>query len=106
MKKKIRVAVCGELPTACDYLLQNGVVSIDRFSCATEIGRETDYHLILVYAPHGEGLLDVTFNSGEGDNEQVPIRLLDEPCCASALIELKSMIRRIEDRLSHNVNCV
>ena len=106
MKKNIRVAVCGELPTACDYLLQNGVVSIDRFSCATDIGRETDYHLILVYAPHGEGLLDVTFNGSEGQNNQVPIRLLNEPCCDSALIELKSIIRRIEDRMQQNINCV
>lgn len=52
MKKQIRVAVCGELPTACDYLLQYGVMQIDQYPDATEIANESSYHLILIYAPN------------------------------------------------------
>jgi len=94
--KKIRVAVCGELSTACNYLLKNGVVSIDKFSDAAEIADESDYHLILIYAPQAEGLLNTSYcrNSGN-DCGGIPIRLLNEPACDSALIELKSTIRRI-----------
>ncbi|MBQ4528864.1 MAG: hypothetical protein II998_12420 [Clostridia bacterium] len=95
---KIRVAVCGELPTACNYLLKNGVVNIDKFSDAAEIPDEQAYHLIMVYAPQAEGLLNTRYirntNSG-ADSESIPVRLLNEPCCESALVELKSTIRRI-----------
>lgn len=103
MKKNIRVAVCGELPTACDYLLQNGVVQIDQFLDATEIANETAYHLILIYAPNAEGLLNTQYSRNDLFSEgthSIPIRLLDEPCCRSALVELKSTIRRIERHLA------
>lgn len=101
----IRIAVCGELPTACDYLLSEGVVQIDKFSDATEIASEHNYHLILIYAPCAEGLLNTqysrsaTFEKGE---KIIPIRLLNEPCCHSALIELKSTVRRIGRTLMHH----
>ena len=48
MVGKIKVAVCGELPTACDFLLSQGVVQIDQYMHATEIAAETDYHLIQI----------------------------------------------------------
>jgi len=100
--QSIRVAVCGDLPTACNYLLKNGVVMIDKFSDATEIPNEQVYHLILVYAPQAEGLLNTRYTrstiSGE-EADSIPIRLLNEPACESALIELKSIIRRIEKQL-------
>lgn len=102
MLKRIRVAVCGHLPTACNSLLEHGVVSIDQFSDATEIGDETDYHLILIYAPQAEGLLNTQYlRSGRDGVEAraIPIRLLGEPCCHSALVELRSTIRRIEQKL-------
>ena len=102
MTKNIKVAVCGELPTACEYLLQNGVVQIDTYLDATEIADENGYHLILVYAPHAEGLLNTRYSRCDldsGDDGSIPIRLLNEPCCRSALTELKSTIRRIERRL-------
>ena len=105
MLSKIKVAVCGELPTACDFLLSQGVVQIDRFMHATEIAAETDYHLILVYAPQAEGLLHTTYSVSplfETGKQSIPIRLLDEPCCHSALMELKSTIRRINNSLTHN----
>lgn len=100
MKSQIRVAVCGELPTACDYLLQNGVVQIEQFLDATEIPNEASYHLILIYAPHAEGLLDTQYAR---EMYNIPIRLLNEPCCRSALVELKSTIRRIERTLAQTV---
>lgn len=106
MKGKIRVAVCGELPTACNYLLKNGVVLIDKYMDATEISDEQEYHLILVYAPHAEGLLNTRYSKNSIDEEEtdsIPIRLLNEPCCDSALIELKSIIRRIEKSFTENL---
>jgi hypothetical protein len=99
--QRIRVAVCGELPTAVNYLLTFGVVQIDRFQDATEIKDESDYQLLLVYAPQAEGLLNVVYTrhtEREGD-VVVPVRLLNEPCCHSALLELKSTILQIERRL-------
>lgn len=88
----IRVAVCGELPTACEYLLRLGVVKVDKYTYATELTNEASYHLILVYAPHAEGILNTVYHVGD---KKIPIRLLNEPCCHSALLELKSMLRRI-----------
>lgn len=102
MVKEIKVAVCGELPTACNFLLKNGVVRIDKYMDATEIRRETDYHLILIYAPHAEGLLNTQYSKSDlfGTSQRpIPIRLLGEPCCKSALVELKSTLRRIEQFL-------
>ena len=94
---KISVAVCGELPTACDYLLGLGVVNIDKYSDALNM-KQDGYDLILIYAPQGEGLMN-TWTSirveGEAEERHVPIRLLDEPSCHSALVELKSKLRRI-----------
>ena len=102
MRRKIKVVVCGELPTACDFLLKHGVVQIDQFLDATEIRRERDYHLILIHAPHAEGLLNTHYAGSGMPQRPIPIRLLGEPCCKSALIELKSTIRRIEECLKEN----
>lgn len=103
MTSVIRVAVCGELPTACNWLLQNGVVQIDKYLDATEMSDETAYHLILIYAPQAEGLLNTQYSRSaqfsEGLNH-IPIRLLNEPCCQSALVELRSTLRRIEQHLA------
>lgn len=103
MKKEIKVAVCGRLPTACDFLLRIGVVQIDQYMDATDIKNETDYHLILIYAPCAEGLLNTQYVRSalfEEGARPIPIRLLNEPCCHSALMELKSTIRRISKFLS------
>lgn len=104
MKQQIRVAVCGELPTACNYLLKLGVVQIDRFNDATEIAEETDYNLVLIYAPQAEGFLNTVCLRGAGheSGEGIPVRLLNEPCCHSALLELKSTIRRMEKKLANS----
>lgn len=102
MTRNIRVAVCGELPTACDFLQANGVVRIDQYLDATEIRCESDYHLILVYAPHAEGLLNTHYSRNnliDGEDRPIPIRLLGEPCCKSALTELRSILRRIDRHL-------
>lgn len=96
--ENVKVAVCGNLPTACDYLLKHGVVQIDQYEDAAELAEETAYHLILIYAPNAEGILDTVYSRSSasgGGKATVPIRLLNEPACDSALIELKSMLRRI-----------
>ncbi len=102
-QKSLRVAICGDLPTAYDFLLSNGVVLIDQYEDAAELTDETSYHLILIYAPNAEGILDTVYSrksvTGKG-KVTVPIRLLNEPSCDSALRELKSMIRRISKSLS------
>ena len=103
MTREIKVAVCGELPTACDFLLRNGVVQIDQYQDAAEITDETNYQLILIYAPHAEGLLNTHYARSEqlGDGvPSIPIRWLNEPCCHSALVELRSTVRRIEQYLT------
>ncbi|MBQ8449229.1 MAG: hypothetical protein IJX27_09920 [Clostridia bacterium] len=87
------VAVCGELPTACDHLLSLGIVKIDKFTDAVNLN-ENDYDLILVYAPQGEGLMS-TWVSSSGTEKLIPLRLLAEPPCHSALVELNSKLRRI-----------
>lgn len=100
---RIRVAVCGHLPTACNCLLKCGVVQIDQFSDATEIANEASYHLILIYAPQAEGLLNTKYLRSMGPGGKtttIPLRLLNEPACNSALIELRSTLRRIERNLS------
>ena len=102
-KRDIKVAVCGELPTACNHLLECGVVHIDQYLDATEIPDETAYHLILIYAPHAEGLLNTQYSRSGLYSEgvtHIPIRLLNEPCCRSALLELRSTIRRIEQHMN------
>ncbi len=96
--KNIRVAVCGSLPTACEHLLKQGVVQIDKYEDAAEIFEETVYDLILVYAPNAEGLLDIKYSRKVASGKEgtaVPVRLLNEPACHSALAELSSFIRRI-----------
>ncbi|MBP3376476.1 MAG: hypothetical protein J6L83_06905 [Clostridia bacterium] len=92
--RKIRVAVVGELPTACDYLSKQGIISIDRYSDAVNITNESDYHLILIYAPQGEGIFNTAINPPNGSSP-IPLRLLNEPCCHSALLELGMKIRTI-----------
>ena len=100
--RNVKVAICGKLPTTHNFLLKQGVVQIDQYEDATEIIEESVYHLILIYAPGGEGILDTVYErktaSGKGD-ATVPIRLLNEPACHSALLELKSVIRRIANSL-------
>lgn len=101
--KSIKVAICGKLPTAYDYLLRQGVVHIDQYDDAAALHEETAYHLILIYAPAAEGILDTVYSrktaSGRG-NAVVPIRLLNEPACDSALLELRSTIRSIASTLT------
>ena len=92
---QVRVAICGALPTAHNHLLRCGVVQIDQYHDAAEIPHNALYHLILVYAPQGEGLLNTICTRGDSKEAAVPVRLLNEPACNSALIELKSTIRRI-----------
>lgn len=102
MTKHVKVAVCGKLPTACDYLLKQGVVQIDQYEDAAELFDESAYHLILIYAPNAEGILDTVFlrETVSGNvKATVPIRLLNEPACDSALKELKLTIRRISETL-------
>ena len=53
--------------------------------------------LFRIYAPNAEGILNTVYSgcSAKGDGVTVPIRLLNEPACDSALKELRSIIRRI-----------
>jgi len=94
MLRLVRVAVCGELPTVCEYLTKLGIIHIDKYSAATDMGRESDYHLILVHAPSAEGLLN-TYVQLSTEGRTVPMKLLGEPCCHSALLEIKMTVRNI-----------
>ena len=98
--RRVRVAVCGNLPTVCAYLKNQGVIHVDKYSDAVNIRREGDYHLILVYAPQAEGLLNTFVQSDAEGTRAVPMRLLNEPCCHAILVEIGMMLRRIGKRLS------
>ena len=89
---QIRVAICGELPTVCEYLTKQGVVHLDRYIDAVEIRRESDYHLILIYAPQAEGMLGTFYQMKD---KVVPIRMLNEPCCHGILSEIKMTVQEI-----------
>lgn len=106
MTRQIRVAVCGHLPTACDFLLRQGVVQIDQYEDAAELIDETAYHLILIYAPNAEGILNTVYSQTHASGEEeatIPIRLLNEPACDSALLELRSVIRRIISEIPQEI---
>jgi len=100
--RKVRVAICGELETAHTLLKEEGVHHIDRYSDALDLAcnlqQGTSYDLILIYAPQGEGLIGTEYAYRErlmGDWITVPVRLLNEPACHSALVELKKTVREI-----------
>ena len=92
--REVKVAVCGELPTVCEYLAKQGIIHIDKYVAATDMGRESNYHLILVHAPNAEGLLN-TYVQLHGDGKTVPMKLLGEPACHSALLEIKITVQDI-----------
>ena len=78
-----------------------GVTKIDKFDDGIDacfrLRRGEEYHLILVYAPQAEGIdADMPYKIKCDDNwKSVPIKLLSEPACDSALIELESAVRTI-----------
>ena len=103
MLRNVRIAVCGNLPTVCEYLIKQGVIHIDKYTDAVNIGRESDYHLILVYAPQGEGLVSTYYTTGSkryGTEQVIPVRMLGEPCCHSALLEIKMTVQSLARALS------
>ena len=102
--RAVRVAVCGELPTACSYLSKQGVIHIDKYADAVNIRRESDYHLILVYAPQAEGLLNTFVISHDENARAVPIRLLNEPCCHAILLEIKMTLQNIVNEIYGDVS--
>ena len=95
MTREIKVAVCGELPTACAALRKEGIAQIDHYNDSLDLAMNLRkgilYHLILVHAPLGEGLSEMTYPYKvqlQGDWQTVPRRMLGEPACASVLSEL------------------
>ncbi len=104
--ERIKVAVCGKLDTACSVLREEGVSHIDSYSDALDLAfkikQGAEYHLILILAPCGEGLIETEYpyrTRMQGDWQKVPVRLLNEPACHSALVELKSTVRGIAKQL-------
>ncbi len=105
-KEKIRIAVCGNLTTTCEELEYEENCQIDFYSDASSLAFQmrdgVSYHLILVYAPSGEGLLDTSYpykKKTEKEWKEVPIRLLNEPACRSARLELRRTIKKIRANL-------
>ena len=106
MVKDFKVAVCGNLPAACKTLRDIGVSKIDKYGDGLELSfalrNGAEYHLVLVYAPQGEGIDgNMPYKIVTDDEWQsVPIKLLNEPACSSALIELQtSVLNMAENRM-------
>ena len=106
MTEELRIAVCGDLKTACEELRKEGVVVIDTYSDSLDLTHNLRlgyrYHLILVYAPQGEGFIDMIYPYKRrvgGRQYNVPVRLLNEPTCHSAILELKKTIQHISREL-------
>ena len=97
MLRNVKIAVCGNLPTVCEYLTRQGVINIDKYTDAVDIRRESDYHLILVYAPQAEGMLGTFYQMKD---KVVPIRMLNEPCCHGILSEIKLTVYNLARTLS------
>ena len=95
--RNVKIAVCGHLPTVCEYLTKQGVINIDKYTDAVEIRRESDYHLILIYAPQAEGMLGTFYQMKD---KVVPIRMLNEPCCHGILSEIKMTVQDIARSIS------
>lgn len=101
LMKDIRIAICGDLPSACKTLRDMGVSHIDKYDDALDacfkLRSGEEYHLILVYAPQGEGLdADMPYKITCDDEwKKIPVKLLNEPACESALFELESTVRTI-----------
>lgn len=99
--KNIRIAICGNLPTTCKALRDMGVSRIDKYddgiNACFRLRRGEEYHMILVYAPQGEGLeAEMPYKVRcDGEWKSVPIKLLNEPACNSALVELEAAVRNI-----------
>ena len=100
MLRRVKVAICGELPSVCEYLKRMGIIHIDQYSTATDMGRESDYHLILVHAPSAEGFLN-TYVQTSTDGKAVPMKLLGEPPCRSALLEIKMTVQEIANSIQN-----
>jgi len=104
MENDIRVAVCGNLKTACDVLQKIDALRVDTYSDAVDLASRLrsgiPYDLVLQYAPHGEGLINVAYSYKDKDDrwQSIPIRLLNEPSCSSALSELKITINDIRKK--------
>ena len=102
MLRLVKIAVCGELPSVCEYLTGLGIINIDQYSTATDMGRESDYHLILVHAPSAEGFLN-TYVQTNTDGKTVPMKLLGEPACRSALLEIKMTVQEIVSSIQNEI---
>ena len=103
--KNIKVAICGELNHACKSLRDFGVVKIDKYGDAVDLSfalrKGEEYHLVLVYAPQGEGInADMPYKIRcEGEWKSVPIKLLNEPACDAAIVDLTATVYAIAKKI-------
>lgn len=102
MLRDMRIAVCGDLPTACRMLRQEGVLQIDSYADSIDLSvrlrRGEKYHLILVHAPYGAGLGSTEYSyktALDSDWETVPVRLMNEPAYPAELSEVKLALQAI-----------
>lgn len=103
MTRDIKVAVCGTLPSACEFLRNKGIYNIDRYYDAADIAanisfKNFEYDLILVYAPYGDGLIFSTFNyTKDQETVSIPLRMIDDLKYSSTICELSVLIDKIAE---------
>lgn len=96
--KTMKIAVVGNLPTAVKVIRNEyDDVQFFNYERATDMPLvDHDYDLVLVqsYAGEGLGIRELTYTGRVGDDKvEIPVRLLHEPPCESAEIELAVFIR-------------
>lgn len=101
----VNIAVCGCFIHAMEYLRGKSDLKIDCYDDGAALALEMmlhrkKYDLILVHAPCGEGIFPLYFSYGE--MERCPVRLLDDPMCMAARIELEMLIKEIREAAQCN----
>lgn len=102
MLSEMRVAVCGDLPTACGALKKEGVSHVDSFADGIELWvklrKSEPYHLVLIHSQSGAGMTDLHCSYKtrmEGEWSTVPVMLISEPACPGELDNVRAALRSI-----------
>ena len=95
----LNVAVCGPAPATARLLRKFGVTGVYTYPSSENLLDDIrlnhrGYQLVLVHAPHGDLLLDLTWHRKAGEKD-IPVMLVDEPIHQSLQILLKMKLEEL-----------